>query len=161
MAWKETNAIRRIYNVFKRSKDKIYTEDIEALKLINEKIENETKISVNDNLLYAKLLCAYLRLYVLEYGNIKTAIRKANDEMQMPISGQIELLKIALNQKEIHSYLSGLGIKLNNINDQPEIISDNQKNIIEKLKSQWSFENVEKSFYNTANDLLKDVNNYK
>jgi len=161
MAWKETNAIRRIYNVFKRSKDKIYTEDIEALKLINEKIENDAKISVNDNLLYAKLLCVYLRLYVLEYGNIKTAIRKANDEMQMPISGQIELLKIALNQKEIHSYLSGLGIKLNNINDQPEIISDNQKNIIEKLKSQWSFENVEKSFYNTANDLLKDVNNYK
>ena len=33
--------------------------------------------------------------------------------------------------------------------------------MIKKLETNWSFENVNKSFYNTANDLLKDLTNYK
>lgn len=161
MGWKEKNSVKRIFNAFKRSKDKIYTEDVEALKCLNEYIENDNRTVTNDNLLFAKLLCVYLRIYVLHYKDVKSAIRKANDELQMSLPAQIELLKVALNQMEIESYLTGIGINLNNINEQPEIINEHQSQIVQKLKTQWSVENVEKSFYATANDLLKDVNNYK
>jgi len=32
--------------------------------------------------------------------------------------------------------------------------------MIETIKKQYSFESIEKSFYNTANDLLKETENY-
>lgn len=162
MSWKETNAVKRIYNAFKRSKDKIYSEDVEALKIVNETIENNTKLMVNDNLLYAKLLCTHLRLCVSHYGNIKTAIRKANNELQMTLPAQIELLKIALNNADLESYLKSINFdtlkqELTNADE----FKGHEKELIEKLKTNWSFENVEKSFYNTANTFLKDIDNYK
>jgi len=162
MAWKETNAIRRIYNVFKRSKDKIYTEDIEALKLINEKIENDAKISVNDNLLYAKLLCLVIRSDVMHYGNIKMAIKKANDSLSMPLSTHIELLKINLNQNDLNQYLKSINFDYDNLNETKlSELDGKEKGIIEKLKKNWSYDNVEKSFYTTANEFLLNIENYK
>lgn len=162
MAWKETNAIRRIYNVFKRSKDKIYKEDIEALKLINDKIECENNISVNDNILYAKLLCLIIRHDVMHYGNIKMAIKKANDNLTMPLSAHIELLKINLNQNDLNQYLESIGFDYNNLNEtQISEIDKKENGIIEKLKNNWTYQNVEKSFYNTANEFLLNIENYK
>jgi len=162
MAWKEKNAIRRIYNVFKRSKDKIYTEDIEALKLINDKIENDTRLSVNDNLLYAKLLCLIIRSDVMHYGNIKMAIKKANDNLSMPLSTHIELLKINLNQNDLNQYLKSINFDYENLNETKlSELEEKEKGIIEKLKKNWSYDNVEKSFYTTANEFLLNIENYK
>ena len=43
MSWTEQNAFKRIYNVFKRNKNNIYSEDIDALKLLNTALENKNK----------------------------------------------------------------------------------------------------------------------
>lgn len=43
MSWITENAMKRVFNAFKRSKDKIYKEDIEALKVLNEELLNNQK----------------------------------------------------------------------------------------------------------------------
>jgi hypothetical protein len=47
------------------------------------------------------------------------------------------------------------------IENDKNIISNNQKEIIQQLKKNWDFELVEKSFVKTANELLKDVTYYE
>ena len=161
MSWKESNAIKRIYYAFRRSKYKIYNEDVEALKVLNELVESNAKTLVNDNKLYAKLLCAYLRLYTEHYGDVKQAIRKASDELKLPLYGEIEFLKITLNNVDLRNFLDSINFKYDIPVKTEEIeLKGHEKYILEKLKQSWSYENVEKSFYNTANDLLKDIENY-
>ena len=67
------------------------------------------------------------------------------------------------------NYFKSIGVNTSNphllsdeqkLNDK-NIISYNQKEIIEQLKKNWDFELVEKSFVKTANELLKDVNYYE
>jgi len=40
------------------------------------------------------------------------------------------------------------------------LASKEQKEVTEKILSSWTKEQVEKSFYNSANDLLKEIENY-
>jgi hypothetical protein len=62
-----------------------------------------------------------------------------------------------INYKDLDNYLISLGIKeqiLKLIKSKTIILSNNQK-YLEKLKTNWSLENVSKSFYNTANEFYK------
>ncbi len=159
--WKENNAVKRIFNAFKRSKDKIYKEDVEALKLLNEMVENASKETSIDNLLYAKLLCVLIRLHLEYYKDIKLAIKKASDDLKHPINFQLELLNLTLNQNEKTNYLKSLAINLESYKEQKEILTEHQKEIIVKLNENWNVKTVSESFYKTANTFLKDIENYK
>jgi len=166
MSWLTENAVKRIFNAFKRSKDKIYKEDIDALKLLNDELVLSQKQYVNDNILYAKLLCCVLKNNLDNYGDMKTSISKCKDILNTPLSHHIEFLRCTLNNIDDREYISSLGIDLNNYtNNQDEeiqkILKDNQKEIVQKLSKFWNFEKVTKSFYNTANEFLKDIDNYK
>ncbi len=168
MNWQYKKAVTRIFNTFRRLNKNIYDEDVEALKSLNELIDTSAKNFIHSNLVYAKLLAIHLRQNLHYYGNVKQAIVALSDELKNPLNYQIELLTQEINSAELSSYLESLGIDTNKIvlSDsekgikENEIIKENQRNIIEKLNKFWSFDNVENSFYNTANDILKDVNNY-
>lgn len=167
MSWEYKKAVSRIFSTFKRLNKQIYEEDVEALKLLNECIENQSKQAVHSNLIYSKILVLYLRQNLNFYGDIKTAIKALSVELGMPINYQIELLKSELNNNEFNKYIKSIGISdcLNSESstknaEELKTIKDNQAEIIEKLMKSWSYENVEKSFYNSANDILKDINNY-
>lgn len=168
MNWQYKKAVTRIFNTFRRLNKNIYDEDVEALKSLNELIDASAKNFIHSNLVYAKLLAIHFRQNLHYYGNVKQAIEALSDELKNPLNYQIELLTQEINSVELSSYLESLGIDTNKIvlsNSEKgikenEIIKENQKNIIEKLNKFWSFNNVENSFYNTANDILKDVNNY-
>jgi len=165
MSWQVHNALKRVFNSFKRNKKGIYNEDLEALKLINEAIENATKNYVNDNLLYAKLLCVHLRQNVLHFGDIQQAIKQIKSELEIPLQAHIQYLEKQMNDTDLKNYLKSIGITIDfetkeDLDQNKKSISENQKAIIEKLKTNWSFSNVEKSFYNSANTFLKDPNNY-
>jgi len=96
------------------------------------------------------------------YNACTEEIKKANDSLSMPLSTHIELLKININQNDLNQYLESIGFDYNNLNETKlSEIYGKEKEIIEKLKKNWTYENVEKSFYATANDFLKDINNYK
>jgi len=167
MSWQIENAKKRVFNVFKRNKDKIYNEDIEALKTINTELELKRDKYVNDNLLFAKLLVYVLDRNVHQNGDIKASIRIVADILKEPLDYHLQMFQINLNQKGIDRYLQSLGFNLEHLNhdkkvkEQNELIlKDNQKEIIVKLKVNFTLENVKKSFYNTANQFLQETDNY-
>ena len=160
MSWKTENSLKRIFNVFKRSKDKIYKEDIEALKYLNTELEIKLKTYVNDNLLYAKLLCYILNQKLHESNNIKTAIKLSNDIIKEPLDYHIKLLAKNLNDIEKYNFLSSLGINFSNDYNDFKILKMHEQEILKKLEQEWTFKNVEDSFYNTANDFLRNEDNY-
>jgi len=163
MSWIVENAMKRVFNVFKRFKEqkgKLWDNDIEALKLLNDVLETSQKGYVNDNILFLKLVCVNLKERSEHYGDIKMAIRTLSDDLKTPLNDKIEFLKLSLNHTDNINYLKSIGIDFDSHKNQDDVLKTNQKDFIEKLKTNWSFENVEKSLYNTTNDFLKDVNNY-
>lgn len=167
MSWKTQNAFNRVFNVFKRSKEKVYKEDIEALKVLDLALKNTSKAYVNDNLLFAKLLVYVLDRNVHNNGDIKASIKIVADILKEPLDYHLQMFQANLNQKGIDSYLQSLGFNLDHLNHSKErqetndkILKENQKEIIDKMKANWTYENVSKSFYNTANEFLKETDNY-
>lgn len=141
MSWENKRNVAKIFNAFKRNKERIYKEDIEALKNLDEFINESSKTLTKDNLLYAKLLCVFLRQNIHHYKDVKFAIKELKFQLNIPLDRQIELLTYDLNLIELQKQ------------ETPEAVLD-------KLKKPWSKEVVEKSFYNSANDLLKEIENY-
>lgn len=141
MSWELKRNVTKIFNAFKRNKERIYKEDIDALKNIDEFINESSKQLTKDNLLYAKLLCVFLRQNVHHYKDIKFAIKELKFQLNIPLDRQIELLTYDLNL----------------INLQKET---DPKEVLKKMDNAWNKEQVEKSFYNSANDLLKEIENY-
>ncbi len=165
MSWKEENAVKRIFNTFKRLKHNIFNEDIEALKTISESMEFSKIKQTNDNLLYAKLLAIQLKQNLRYYQDMKMAVKKTEEDLSYSLDYHLQFLEIELNNTELLNYFNSLGLKkwktrkqrLENV----EIADKNQKEIMEKLNKSWSYKSVENSFYNTANSFLKDIKNYK
>jgi hypothetical protein len=60
-------------------------------------------------------------------------------------------LQQELNQRAVNDYLE------QNKTTTPET----QNEFTKKLLESWSLENVEKSFYNTANEIIKNIDFYK
>lgn len=167
MSWKIENAKNRVFNVFKRNKYKIYKEDIEALKTINTELELKRDKYVNDNILFAKLLIYVLDRNLHNKGDIKASIKIVSDILKEPLDYHLQMFQSNLNNKGIDNYLQSLGYNLDHLNhdkkvkEQNELILlNNQKEIIENLKVNWTLENVKKSFYNTANQFLQETENY-
>jgi hypothetical protein len=169
MSWTEQNAFKRIYNVFKRNKNNIYNEDIQALKLLNEALENKNKQFVTKNLLFAKLLAIQLNQNLMYYGSIEQAIKKIKYDLSLSLDYNLIYLQKNINNTELINYFNSIGVNTTNPNlltveqkqNDKNIITSKQKEIIEELKNNWDFELVEKSFVKTANELLKDVNYYE
>jgi hypothetical protein len=141
MSWQNKKHISRIFNAFKRNKERIYKEDIEALKSLDELISKESEQTTKDNLIYAKLLCVFLRQNIHYYKDVKFAIKELKFQLNIPLDRQIELLTYDLNLIELQKLESA-------------------EQVFEKMDNAWSKEQVEKSFYNSANDLLKEIENY-
>ena len=141
MSWQNKKHISRIFNAFKRNKERIYKEDIEALKSLDELISKESEQTTKDNLIYAKLLCVFLRQNVHHYKDIKLAIKELKFQLNISLDRQIELLTYDLNLIELQKLESA-------------------EQVFEKMDNAWSKEQVEKSFYNSANDILKEIENY-
>ena len=167
MSWKQDNAIKRIYNVFNRNKKTIYPEDVSALKIVIESIDESNKQFTNDNILFAKLLSIQLRQNLEFYGSMEVALKKIDDELKRPLNYQTQILHKTLNNVEFDTYLKSIGLNVNFITTKEdekknnEIIFKQQKEISKKFIKDWGFEVVEKSFYKTANELIKNVNYYE
>jgi hypothetical protein len=164
MSWSTDNAVKRIFNSFKRLKNQIFEQDIEALKLLNEELINNQKNYVNDNILFAKLLNYALRNELKHQGSMKMAIKSIDSILKTPISNHTEFLRLELNHKDFLEYVESLGIETDHLNHKENnndlILTENQKEVQDKLTKFWNYDKVEKSFYNSANEFLKDINNY-
>jgi len=153
MSWQEQTALRRVFNVFKRNKTNVYPEDINALKTLNESLEAYQKEFVNDNKLFAKLLSLQITQNVRYYGSIETALIALKDDLKNTLEYNITFLQQELNQRAVNDYFEQ--------NKTKNITAENEKEFKKKLRESWSLENVQKSFYNTANEIIKNIDFYK
>lgn len=160
MGWTEKKAINRIFNTFKRAKDKIYQEDVDALKVLNEFNEEQSKKFVEGNLVFAKLYAIALRQNLNYYGGIKMAIKGINSELSKPLDYHLQLFTKELNDNDFLNYIESIGGKMLLESDNTHLLSEHQNEIKERLLTNWTKENVEKSFFKSANDVLKEINNY-
>lgn len=151
-AWKNQNALLRVFNVFKRNKKGVYPEDIQALQRISALIENEVAKVAVDNILFTKLLCCMLRYHFWHYGDIKLAIKKVSSDLSHSMGAQVTFLAKALKDKDAMDFFENL---------EGKNLNDHQAQILQKLDNNWNEDKVRKSLYNTANDLIQDINNYK
>lgn len=156
MSWECKKSLNRIFNTFKRLKTGVYKEDIDALNQLSEYIENKALKTSKDNLLYSKCISLLIRQNLAYYGSIKIAIKKINDELAFPLDFHIEQITKEFNHQEFLNYLKENNFDFNNCT----IPEDKQKEFQDKLLTTWKKEDVEKSFYKTANDILQDLNNY-
>lgn len=166
MSWKTDLAIKRIFNSFKRLKNQIFTQDIDALKTLKEEIENSQKEYVNDNILFLKLLSIHLKTELDYFKDVNFAKKNIHKALSLPLSYHVEMLKMSLQQSDYENYAKEIGLSLDLFANKEtkekdkEILNKNQKEIIEKLKRVWDTKKIEQSLYNTANEFLKDVENY-
>jgi hypothetical protein len=150
MSWKTENESKVIYNAFKRLKNNIYTYEIESLKGVLNHIQEGKKQMSIDNILFLKLLSIHLLQNLDYYGNIKGAVKECGKLLNQPLNHHIEKLRISLNYVEVNNYVNNL--KVEEFNDP---------DVLEKLNKEWSYKVVENSLYNSCNDFIKDVENYK
>lgn len=160
MSWEEKKSIRRIFNLFKRAKDKVYTEDVEALKQLSEALESYAEQRASDSKLYVKLLCVIIRQHTQHYGSIKLAIAEVSRILKAPLNIHLEYLSKSLNETDKIAYFKSVGIDFESLKLTESIEVEKHKGIIDKLNTNWPIESVSKSFYATANDFLKDPENY-
>jgi len=168
MSWQIENAKNRVFNVFKRNKDKIYKEDIEALKTINTELELKRDKYVNDNLLYAKLLAVLLTTELRYTKDIKASIKEISNDLSKPLDFHLDFLRMNLNDIDLESHFNYLGlldfdfwdVTQETKNKKNKIINSIEPEMIDKIKHNWTLENVKKSFYNTANQFLQETDNY-
>jgi len=160
MSWDSKRHLARIFNAFKRNKERIYKEDIEALKSLDELINDNSKSITTGNLIFAKLLCLYLKQNANYYKGVKMAVKGLQNELKKPLDYHLQMLTKELNNIELINYFESKGIDLSNGYSEKVIKQEDEQDIINKLKNEWTYEIVEKSFYNSANDLLKDIENY-
>lgn len=160
MSWKSDKSIERVVKLYKRVPKQVFPEDIEAIKNINETILESEKVLVNDHLLFAKLVCYVLNLNLHHSGSMKGAIASLRTVLEKPIDHQLEFLTMNLNQQDLNNYLKDLGFNFDSLESEPEKIKANEKGMIEKIKGNWTKEKVTKSFCNTVNEFIKNINNY-
>ena len=168
MSWKEDNALDKILNVFKRFKEqkgKIYDNDIEALRTLKEASVNRSEAHVNDNILFAKLLAMQLRQEIDYFGDVQMAIKSISANLGEPMGYHIEKLRMQINNTADINHFKSIGIDISvdtkkARQEHKDILEAEQKGFLDKIATYWNYEKVSSSFYNTANDLLKDLNNY-
>jgi len=170
MSWELDNAMKRVFNVFKRFKEqkgKIWDNDIEALKTINQELENTKKQQAIDNILFLKLLTIHIKFELDHFKDISFAKKNIHKALSLPLSHHLEFLRISLNQIDFENYIKSIGMSNNFLSNKEtkfnddKILDSKQKEIIEKLDKFWTLEKVEKSIYNTCNEFITDIENYK
>jgi len=170
MSWELDNAMKIVFNVFKRFKKqkcKIWDNEIEALKTISQELENIKKQQAIDNILFLKLLTIHIKSELDYFKDISFAKQNIHKALSLPLSNHLELLRMSLNQIDFENYIKSIGMSNDFLADKQtalkdnEILNKNQKEIIEKLGKFWTLEKIEKSMYNTCNEFIKDIENYK
>ena len=169
MSWKVENAIKKVFGCFSRNKKTIYESEIEALKIIVNEINNHNKALVHNNEVYAKLLAMHIKNEYRKYKSIDFAITQINKDLKKPLEYHLNVLSNCIISTEYLNYLKSLDIEATQEEQstidgleklEVKFFKQHEKGILDKLKTAYSDKEIKEKFYLTANDFLKDVENY-
>jgi len=169
MSWKSKGAFTRLGNTFKRLHEKklVFKEDFEALKTLQEEINILNENRVQDNILFAKLLCSNINGYLMKFGDINESIKWVQLDLNIDLSSHLEKLTLELNLQTLQNLMKSKGINFELVQDQEskdrnlKIIMENEKEFSKKIIECWEYEDVKKSFEKTANEMINNVDNYR
>jgi hypothetical protein len=169
MSWKVENAIKKVFGCFSRNKKTIYDNEIEALKIIVDEINNHNKALIHNNEIYAKLLSMHILSEDRKYKSIDFAITQINKDLKYSLSYHIGILSTHIISGEFVQYLQTLKIEATEEEQstiegleklEQKFFKQHEKGILDKLKTAYSHKEIQNKCYLTANDFLKDVENY-
>lgn len=164
MSWKVEKAIARIVKAFQRNKNKIFQEDIDALKIVAENYTESKNETVNDNLLFAKLVSLCLTQNIIHYGSIELAVERLRSDLELSFNAHVDTLASTINNHNLLNYFNSIGLKdwknEKELLENKTIIKEHQKQMIENIKDSYSTKKVRNKLGNTVNDLLKNIKYY-
>lgn len=168
MSWKAKGAFTRLGNTFKRLHEKklVFKEDFEALKTLQETINDLTELRVKEHTLFAKLLCTNIYWNLVRFGDIKEAIKWVQMDLDINLSSHLEQLTNELNIQQITNLMKSKDITFELVESKEskdrnlELIKTHEKEFVNKILESWNFEDVKKSFEKTANEMISNPENY-
>jgi len=170
MRWKVENAIKKVYACFSRNKKTVYESEIDAFKIMVDEINNHNKALVHNNEVYAKLLAMHIKNEYRRYRDVNFTIKKINDDLKYSLGFHLSELSNCIISLEFVQYLQTLEVEateeeqstiegLERLEDK--FFKHHEKGIFDKIKTSYSKTEIENKFILTANDFLKDVENYQ
>lgn len=168
MSWKSNGAFTRLGNTFKRLYEKklVFKEDFEALKTLQEEINNLTEQRITEQTLFAKVVCVNMYFSLIRYGNIKDSIKEVQRDLDIDLSAHLQQLTSELNIQSLQNLMKQKGItfelveNLETKNRNLELIKKHEKEFVNKISELWEYDNVKKSFEKTINEFITNPNNY-
>lgn len=168
MSWKSNGAFTRLGNTFKRLYEKklVFKEDFEALKTLQEEINNLTEQRITEQTLFAKIVCANMYFGLLRYKDISQAIKEVQNDLDIDLVSHIEKLTFELNLISLQNLMEKKGINFELVQDKEskernlELIKKHEKEFSKNIMERWEYDNVKKSFEKTINEFITNPNNY-
>lgn len=168
MSWKSQGAFKRLGNSFKRLYEKklIFKEDFEALKTLQEEINDLTELRITEQTLFAKIVAANMFYSLLRHGNINESIKEVQTDLDLPLISHLEKLTNELNLQSLQSLMKSKGINfeliqdLESKNNNLSIIKKHEKEFSKNILEKWEYNDVKKSFEKTINEFITNTNNY-
>jgi len=168
MSWKSKGAFTRLGNTFKRLHEKklVFKEDFEALKTLQEEINQLTELRVTEQTLFAKIVCANMYFGLLRYKDVNQSIKEVQHDLDIDLQSHIEKLTFELNLISLQNLMEKQGINFELVQDKEskernlEIIKKHEKEFSKKIIESWTYDDVKKSFEKTINDFITNHNNY-
>jgi len=160
-------SIKRLRYTFV-NKNKPNDKDIEALNELLMVLERSHASKIEDNIIYAKILCLHIKdRYLNSNQDINETLKFLSKDLKESLDFHIETLANKIISTQIVNYVKTLTIdvpdsELNNpialANIENQFWDVHQKNILNEIIFSNSSENVKKNFFITANEILNNEN---
>jgi len=140
--------------------------DIVALNTILKSIDDFQKKGIEDNRVFAKILCLYIKdKYYASNQNINESLKFLSQELKLPLDVHIEILASKINSTQLTNYIKTLTIDIpeNEFTDvealakrENQFWDVHQKNILDEIMFYNSPDQVKGNFFMTANQILNN-----
>lgn len=159
-------SIERLSYTISKSNKPNETDKIALNKIISD-INKQATDTVVENQLFAKLYAIVLKDFIVHYQNIDFANTQINKELSLPMSFHLEMLRLELNQVEMHNFFKSKGIcdpylMLPKSWQEVHEVLDRNKELFPQISVQefleacetWDTDNTVSNFVYTVNQSL-------
>jgi len=142
--------------------------DVDALNEILKTIESYQSKNVDDNKLFAKLLCINIKERYLRCNeDINETLKSLSTDLKDPLEFQIEKLSAKIRSTQLINFIKTLKIDVDlentiSVEDwakkESEFWEQHNRTIIDEILFMNSTEEIRNNFYMTANEILNNEN---
>jgi hypothetical protein len=160
-------SIKRLKFTFSKQ-NKINEVDIDAFNVLLQSYSEIQSNKIENNIVYAKILCLYLTLrYEIGSNDINIVIRFLERELEKPLEFHLDKLSNKMRVTQLTNFIKTLKVDLtdDDLKDVESLIKSEEKfwdfnkdEIINEIVFLNSKEQIMNNFYMTANQILNNQN---